>query len=55
MFVINNRKMIGEIIVNKNKTLDYFFEYADGSMKGDEAVSFEADIKPSLLLELALV
>lgn len=54
MFVINNGEMIGEIVVNSNRTLDYFFEYADGSMKGDEAISFETDRKPSLLRELAL-
>ena len=54
MFVINNGEMIGEIIVNSDKSLDYFFEYADGTMKGDEAVSFVADSKRSLLRELAL-
>ena len=54
MFVIDNGKMIGEIIVNPDKTLDYFFEYADGSMKGDEAVPFDVNRKPSLLSELAL-
>jgi hypothetical protein len=52
MFVIANSRLFGEIIVNDDDTIDYFFEPLDGEPIGEEAVQYQSEAVLSILKKL---
>jgi hypothetical protein len=52
MFVIANSRLFGEIIVNDDNTVDYFFEPLNQEHIGQEAVQYNSEAMLSLLKEL---
>jgi hypothetical protein len=52
MFVISNSRLFGEIIVNGDSTVDYFFEPLDQELIGEEAVQYESKSMLNILKEL---
>jgi hypothetical protein len=40
MFVLKTAKSFGEIIINADSSVDYYFEYEDGHIEGDENLPF---------------
>jgi hypothetical protein len=52
MFVIADFRLFGEIIVNSDDTIDYFFEPLSKEPIGDEAVQYKSEAMLSILKEL---
>jgi hypothetical protein len=52
MFVIANSRLFGEIIVNADDTIDYFFEPLNGEPVGEESVQYKSEAMLSILKEL---
>jgi hypothetical protein len=52
MFVIANPRLFGEIIVNADDTVDYFFEPLNRDAVGEESVQYKSEAMLSLLKEL---
>jgi hypothetical protein len=52
MFVIANPRLFGEIIVNADDTVDYFFEPLSRDAVGEESVQYNSEAMLSLLKEL---
>jgi hypothetical protein len=52
MFVISDSRLFGEIIVNSDETIDYFFEPSKSKPIGDEAVRYNSETVLSILKKL---
>jgi hypothetical protein len=52
MFVIANPRLFGEIIVNSDSTVDYFFEPESGQPFGEESVQYKSKTMLKILKEL---
>lgn len=52
MFVIANSRLFGEIIVNGNGTVDYFFEPLGRELIGEESVQYNSQAMLNILKEL---
>lgn len=52
MFVIADARLFGEIIVNSDDTIDYFFEPLSRDPIGEEAVQYNSEAMLSILKEL---
>lgn len=52
MFVITNSRLFGEIIVNGDDTVDYFFEPLNQELIGEEAVQYKSESMLNILKEL---
>jgi hypothetical protein len=52
MFVIADSSLFGEIIVNGDDTVDYFFEPLSGEPIGEEAVQYKSEAMLNILKEL---
>lgn len=52
MFVITNSRLFGEIIVNGDDTVDYFFEPLNQKHIGEEAVQYKSESMLNILKEL---
>jgi hypothetical protein len=52
MFVIANGRLFGEIIVNDDDTVDYFFEPLNRDPVGEESVQYKSEIMLKILKEL---
>lgn len=46
LFMVKTENALGEIIVNADGSIDYYFEYEDGRMEGDENLPFDKTILP---------
>lgn len=52
MFVIANSRLFGEIIVNGDDTVDYFFEPLNQEYIGEEAVQYKSESMLNILKDL---
>lgn len=52
MFVVANSRLFGEIIVNADDTIDYFFEPLNRDPVGEESVQYKSEAMLSILKEL---
>jgi hypothetical protein len=52
MFVVANPRLFGEIIVNDDDTVDYFFEPLNKDPVGEEGVQYKSEVMLSILKEL---
>jgi hypothetical protein len=52
MFVVANSQLFGEIIVNGDDTVDYFFEPLNRDAVGEESVQYKSEVMLSILKEL---
>ncbi|MBP6379128.1 MAG: hypothetical protein KA312_01790 [Sphingorhabdus sp.] len=50
LFLVKTGNALGEIIINADSSIDYYFEYDDGRMEGDENLPFDKTIFPSQIL-----